>query len=67
MRASGINGGAIEMNASNVGVLSGDVLTMSYANDEAVSANEGDVLFTLVVKADQATNVSEILSLISKM
>jgi len=61
----GINGGAIEMNASNVGVLSGDVLTMSYANDEAVSANEGDVLFTLVVKADQATNVSEILSLTS--
>jgi hypothetical protein len=50
----GVESGAIEVNANNVGVLSNDVVTMSFASNEAVSANEDDVLFTLIVKADKA-------------
>jgi hypothetical protein len=61
----GINSGAIEMTANNVGVLANGVVTMSYASNEAVNANEGEVLFTLVVRADKATTVSEILSMSS--
>jgi hypothetical protein len=61
----GINSGAIEMTANNVGVLSNGVVTMSYASNEAVNANEGEVLFTLVVRADKATTVSEVLSMSS--
>jgi hypothetical protein len=59
----GINSGSIEMNANNVGVLANGNVTMSYATSEAVSANEGDVLFTLVVRANQATTVSEMITL----
>ena len=32
-------------------------LTMSYSSDEAVSVTEGEVLFTLVLKATEATTV----------
>jgi trimeric autotransporter adhesin len=61
----GINSGAIEMTANNVGVLANGVVTMSYASNEAVSVNEGEVLFTLVVRTDKATTVSEVLSMSS--
>jgi hypothetical protein len=61
----GINSGTIEMTVNNVGVLANGVVTMSYASNEAVNANEGEVLFTLVVRADKATTVSEVLSMSS--
>jgi hypothetical protein len=63
----GINGGALEVTANNVGVIANDVVTMSYASNEAISATEGEVLFTLVVKADKAMNVSEMISLTSEI
>jgi hypothetical protein len=63
----GINGGALEVTANNVGVIANDVVTMSYASNEAISATEGEVLFTLVVKADKAMNVSEMISLTSEV
>jgi hypothetical protein len=59
----GINSGALEVTASNVGVLENGVLTMSYASNEAVNATEGEVLFTLVVKANKAMNVSEMITM----
>jgi hypothetical protein len=59
----GINSGALEVTAANVGVLANDVVTMSYATNESVSANEGEVLFTLLVRADKATKVSEMIAL----
>ncbi|MBK8888231.1 MAG: hypothetical protein IPN46_17515 [Saprospiraceae bacterium] len=37
----GINSGSLEVTASNVGVISENVLTMCYASTEAVNANEG--------------------------
>ncbi|MBK8669919.1 MAG: hypothetical protein IPN89_10825 [Saprospiraceae bacterium] len=30
----GVNAGALDINASNVGVIAGDVVTMSYASNE---------------------------------
>jgi hypothetical protein len=63
----GINGGALEVTANNVGVIANDVVTMSYASNEAISATEGEVLFTLVVKADKAMNVSEMINLTSEI
>ena len=59
----GVQAGLLDITANNVGVLSNDVVTMSYASNEGVSASENDVLFTLVVKADKAVNVSEMLTL----
>jgi len=59
----GVQAGLLDVTANNVGVLSNDVVTMSYASNEGVSAGENDVLFTLVVKADKAVNVSEMLTL----
>jgi len=63
----GVNAGTLDVNAGNMGVIANDVVTMSYSSNEAVSANENDVLFTLVVKADKAVNVSEMISLNSSV
>ncbi|MBK9583579.1 MAG: hypothetical protein IPO48_17280 [Saprospiraceae bacterium] len=46
----GVQSGVLEVNANNVGVISDNVVTMSYASTEAINANEGAVLFTLTVK-----------------
>ncbi|MBK7700049.1 MAG: T9SS type A sorting domain-containing protein [Saprospiraceae bacterium] len=63
----GVQSGVLEVNANNVGVISDNVVTMSYASTEAVNANEGAVLFTLTVKADKAMKVSEMISLNSEV
>jgi len=59
----GVESGAIEMNANNVGVLSNDVVTMSFSSNDAVSTKGDEVLFTLIVKANKAGNVSDMMSL----
>ena len=63
----GVQSGVLEVNANNVGVISDNVVTMSYASTEAVNTNEGAVLFTLTVKADKAMKVSEMISLNSEV
>jgi subtilisin-like proprotein convertase family protein len=63
----GVNAGTLAVNAANVGVVANDVVTMSFASETAVNAVEGDVLFTLVVKAEQATNVSEMININSSV
>jgi len=63
----GVQSGVLEVNANNVGVISDNVVTMSYASSEAVNATEGAVLFTLTVKADKAMKVSEMISLNSEV
>ena len=64
-RFAGIEAGAINVDASNVGVLGSGMITMSFASSEAVSVNEGAVLFTLVLNADKAANVSEMIAVTS--
>lgn len=59
----GINSGAIEVSNNNIGVIANDVVTMSYATEKSVSVANDEVLFTLVVKADKAVKVSEMLSI----
>jgi hypothetical protein len=59
----GINGGAIEISDNNIGVIAKDVITMSYANDKAVTVSNDEVLFTIIVKAERAVKVSEMLSI----
>ncbi|MDV7390164.1 hypothetical protein RZS08_02370, partial [Arthrospira platensis SPKY1] len=63
---AGIESGAIEMTAANVGVIASDVVTMSYATSEAVTVAEGEVLFTLVLRADKAVNVADVMSITSE-
>ena len=58
-----IQKGAIEMSGANVGNLGNGVVTMSYAGSEGVTVAAGEVLFTLVVRAEKSTKMSEILSL----
>ncbi|MBK6499055.1 MAG: hypothetical protein IPG00_13175 [Saprospiraceae bacterium] len=38
----GVQSGVLEVNANNIGVISDNVVTMSYASTEAVNANEGE-------------------------
>ena len=62
-----IEAGAIDMTSTNVGVLSTDVVTMSYATNEAVTVAKDEVLFTLVLRADKAMNVAESMSITSEV
>jgi subtilisin-like proprotein convertase family protein len=59
----GVESGAIDMSIENIGVLPNDVITMSFASNTAVSKKGDDVLFTLIVKANKAGNVSEMMTL----
>ncbi|MCC7445734.1 MAG: T9SS type A sorting domain-containing protein, partial [Saprospiraceae bacterium] len=60
-----IEKGALDMSTANVGNLGNGVVTMSYAGSEGVTLNEGEVLFTMVVRGEKASKVSEIFSLTS--
>ncbi|MBK8669607.1 MAG: hypothetical protein IPN89_09125 [Saprospiraceae bacterium] len=44
-------------------MIAGDVVTMSYASNEGTSINAGEVLFTLIVKADKDGKLSEMITL----
>lgn len=59
--------GAIEVTESNVGVISSDVITMSYAAREAVSLRADEVLFTIVLKANKAGQLSDMIQLNSNV
>ena len=63
----GVQAGAIELNANNVGVISNEVVTMSFASNEGVTVRDNEVLFTLVVKADKAGKISEMMNINSNV
>ncbi|MFZ1807826.1 MAG: T9SS type A sorting domain-containing protein, partial [Cyclobacteriaceae bacterium] len=63
----GVQAGAIDVNANNVGVIANNVITMSFASMESVSVKEHEVLFTIIVKANKAGKVSEVLGLNSSV
>jgi hypothetical protein len=63
----GVNSGSLDINNSNVGVLDNGNVTMSYAAAENVTLNSSDVIFTIMVKADKAITLSEMLSLNSNV
>jgi hypothetical protein len=59
--------GAIEVTESNVGVIASDVITMSYAAREAVSVRADEVLFSIVLKANKAGQLSNMIQLNSNV
>jgi hypothetical protein len=61
----GIESGVIDVNANNLGVLENGVVTMSFASHEAFSLEEGNVLFTLMLKADKVSSIKEMISVTS--
>jgi subtilisin-like proprotein convertase family protein len=63
----GIQRGVLDVSASNIGIISNNVITMSYASNVALTAQSDAVLFTLTVKADRTTKVSDIFSLNSQI
>jgi hypothetical protein len=57
-----VGSGAVEMTATNVGVLANDVVTMSYASREGVTVNNDESIFTIVLKAEKAGKLSEMIT-----
>jgi hypothetical protein len=62
----GIEGGAVEMTDENVGVFNG-ILTASWHKVGGVSTTSNDVLFTITFQATAGGQLSEMLSLTSKV
>ncbi|MDF1694760.1 MAG: T9SS type A sorting domain-containing protein, partial [Saprospiraceae bacterium] len=63
----GVQNGAIEIGEANVGVLTREVMTMSYNSTTAVSATEAEAIFTLEFIATESGNLGEMLDITSKV
>lgn len=59
--------GAIEVTEANVGVITNDMITMSFASGEAVTVRADEVLFTIVLKANKAGQLSEMMQINSNV
>ncbi|MBK8700840.1 MAG: T9SS type A sorting domain-containing protein [Saprospiraceae bacterium] len=57
-----VKSGAISVDESNYGVPSANTMTMSWASEKAVNATEGEVLFTVVMKATTSGRLSNMMS-----
>ena len=64
---TGIEGGVVVMRDGNVGVLSSEILTISYNNMIALNANANEDLFTLHFVAERSGQLSEMIDLTSKV
>jgi len=64
---AGIQNGAIDMREGNVGVLSGNVVTMSYNNMNAISVASTEELFTVNFTATRNGMLSEMIDITSKV
>jgi hypothetical protein len=62
---TGVRSGALNIEDANVGLVSENTMTMSYAADQAKSVTTGDVLFTLVFKANNNGIVSNMIGISS--
>ncbi|MGK0314207.1 MAG: hypothetical protein ACI86M_000418 [Saprospiraceae bacterium] len=59
--------GAVVMTEANVGVLSNEVVTVSYHNGTAKTATENEPVFTMVFTATEDGQLSEMIALTSKV
>jgi subtilisin-like proprotein convertase family protein/propanediol utilization protein len=57
-----VKSGAITVDESNYGVPTAGTMTMSWSSDKAVNATEGEVLFTVVMKATENGRLSNMMS-----
>ncbi len=57
-----VKSGAITVDESNYGVPTAGTMTMSWSSEKAVNAAEGEVLFTVVMKATENGRLSNMMS-----
>ncbi|MFN8319375.1 MAG: dockerin type I domain-containing protein [Saprospiraceae bacterium] len=57
-----VKSGAITVDESNYGVPTAGTMTMSWSSEKAVNATEGEVLFTVVMKATENGRLSNMMS-----
>jgi hypothetical protein len=65
MEVMGMSSGAIELDGNNYASLKNNNLTISWSSEEVVSAREGEVLFTISMKAKTNGKLSEMIKLTS--
>ncbi len=64
---AGIESGVVAMSEGNVGVLSSNVVTMSYNSSTAVSAGKDETIFTVKFVAKTSGNLSNMIDISSKV
>jgi hypothetical protein len=64
---AGIESGVVEMKEGNVGVLSSNVVTMSYNSSNASSASKGEDIFTVQFVATQSGDLANMIDITSKV
>ncbi len=64
---AGVESGAIAMKDGNVGVLSSNVVTMSYNSSTAVSAGKDETIFTAKFVANTSGSLSNMIDITSKV
>jgi len=57
-----ITSGALEINESNINIIDNEMV-LSWNNAHGVTANDGDILFTVTVKSNTNTRLSNILNI----
>ena len=62
MEVEGITSGALQVNENNINVVNSNVV-FSWNNANGVNVNDGEVLFTLTLKANANTRLSSVLNL----
>ena len=61
----GVKAGALTMDENNIGVISDNIITVSYGEVNGLTST--DVLFTLVMRAERSGNVSEMMAISSRL
>jgi hypothetical protein len=64
---AGVQSGAVTMTEGNVGVLTNNIVTVSYSNSEARSAGNAEAVFTATFVATQNGNLSNMIDVTSKV
>ena len=62
-----VQSGAVTMTEANVGVLKGDVVTVSYSNSAATTAGSVEGVFTMTLVATEDGKISNMLDVTSKV
>ena len=62
MNVEGITAGSLNVSSSNINIVNNN-LVMSWNNAQGVSLTDGDVLFTLTLRANSNTNLSSVLNI----
>ena len=62
-----VESGAADMRDQNIGVLSSEVVTVSYASSEAASAGSEEGIFTMSFRATESGSLSNMIAISSKV